>query len=263
MKGKPKRYILVIISLLVISATLWGGFSYYIQHEQNGSESVETRGTGGSVLYTQIEVIPRMEEPTSSSNSYADLVIRVSVINEDKNSDTMYDVRYEMNIQYNATFEILNVTKGTFNNAVKINSTAVRFNATEIAHGSNRTGEVWNRVSISSTVRNDNSIKITYRKLPEQSEIQAESSESIGSGDDDYDVNVTVSISFDTVKAIGSKIGHFFKSLWEKIFETEAEAAEIPEIPEFPLGEPIALAVGIVITYLYLKRKKHNPSACA
>ena len=186
MQRKWKRYISWLVTLsLIISIAPWSDFNYYIPYESQVSESVETR-----------------RPLVFNSPSYVDLVIQVSIINEGYTGQcAMYDIYYEMNFQYDATFQILNVSKGTFDNAVIINSTAVRLHSTEIAYGSTRTGEVWNRVlSTPLEVRNDVSLFVT---------LKFDDTPAMG--------KTTTSITINTLDSYGVKIYH-------KAFTTYVEA---------------------------------------
>lgn len=193
-------------------------------------------------IESKIELVP--VEEVSSSDDYVDNKFEVVLINDDVNQTMFDNVKCEYNLEYNVTFEIRSIDKGTFDNATIINATSIKFEASNVAYGTNRTGE--------AIIRLYGSSPIAQWLL----------------------VAIAVVVIIVIAAIVGPIIHKALKSLLKKrdqdirslttVFDAEGAEIEtetgVPEVPEFPSGDLIALCMGIGILIIFLFRRKNTKS---
>lgn len=199
---------------------------------------------------TQREEEPYIETKTElilykaklTSEGYVDSPNEYVVINNDVNMLTLHNITYEVNVDYNVTFQILNVSKGTFDDAVIINATAVRFTADEIAYGANRSGIEWVRLYISSDV-----------KLKMGGWIEGENE------DIKWGAGIFCEVTFPPKEKRPKATTKVNDAATSEV-TTEIET---PTVPEFPAGESIALALGmgmgLLILFMFRSKNLKSP----
>jgi len=188
---------------------------------------------------TEIELVP--VEEVSSSDDYVDNKFEVVFINADVNQTTIDYAKQEVKLEYNVTFEIRSIDEGTFDNATIINATSIKFEASNVVYGTNRTGEAIIRLYGSSPIA-------------------------------PWVIVVVVVGTAILVGYLGWRLYKVGKTIVKKAIDNlrsrtkvfDAEAAEIEtetEVPEFPAGNLIALATGMGILIIFLFRRKNTKSS--
>lgn len=124
-----------VIAFLILSVIL-GNVAFYLAE----CSQIETTAQG---VEMEVRIVPTEASP--ASNAYVDSPSNITFVNEDISNSTITNVLLEHRFEFNVTFQILNVTKGSFDSGVIINSTAIGFSASEIAYRANKTGMVWIR----------------------------------------------------------------------------------------------------------------------
>jgi len=222
-----------ILAFLILAIIL-GGIVFYLAQSAQLPQSPQLPQieTGAKAIKTEVRIIPI--ESSSASNGYIDSPSNLTFMNEDVSNSTISNVRFENRFEFNVTFQILNVSKGTFDNGVIINSTAIGFNASEIDYGANKTGMVWIRYY-------NMSIKSVLGKIWQGF----------------WGTIETVSHFVVSVTELFSFIPEV--SDWWLIAKAVNIVAKILKplvgIPEFPIGFAFQITLIPVILYIWWKRK--------
>jgi len=191
---------------------------------------------------TETRLIAREESApmVDTSENYADTLIEVVLGNKDVENRTMKDLTYTITPHYNVTFEFLNVSKGTFDEATFFHGSdwKIVFAVGYIYVGKDCRGEIWVRLPISKG---------------EGVEVKAKARSDYGFDDQ---TGAYADISFDWTRySTDLYLGVGFHAYGVDLPVGSFEYSSQP-VPEFPSGESIALGIGMGMSILVVLRKR-------